>query len=71
MARYDFIAVYMLASRRNGTLYTGVTSDSPTRIYMHREGRIPGFTQDYACKTLVWCERHGFMHEAITRENRR
>lgn len=68
MARYDFIAVYMLASKRNGTLYTGVTSDLPARIHLHREGQIEGFTQKYGCKTLVWFEQHWRMDEAIKRE---
>jgi putative endonuclease len=68
MARYDFIAVYILASRRNGTLYAGVTSDLPPRIQLHREGQVPGFTQKYGCKTLVWYEQHSYMHEAIKRE---
>jgi putative endonuclease len=68
MARYDFIAVYIVASKRNGTLYTGVTSDLPPRIQLHREGQVPGFTQEYGCKTLVWYEQHSYMHEAIKRE---
>ncbi len=68
MARYDFIAVYILASSRNGTLYTGVTSDLAPRIQMHREGQAAGFTQTYGCKTLVWYEQHSYMHEAIKRE---
>jgi putative endonuclease len=68
MARYDFIAVYILASKRNGTLYTGVTSDLAPRIQMHREGQVSGFTQTYGCKTLVWYEQHSYMHEAIKRE---
>jgi putative endonuclease len=68
MARYDFIAVYILASKRNGTLYTGVTSDLAPRIQLHREGQVEGFTQTYGCKTLVWFEQHSYMHEAIKRE---
>ena len=68
MARYDFIAVYILANKRNGTLYTGVTSDLPPRIQLHREGQVEGFTQKYACKLLVWFEQHNLMHEAIKRE---
>ncbi len=68
MARYDFIAVYILASKRNGTLYTGVTSDLAPRIQLHREGQVEGFTQTYGCKTLVWYEQHSYMHEAIKRE---
>jgi putative endonuclease len=68
MARYDFIAVYILASKRNGTLYTGVTSDLLPRIQLHRESQIEGFTQKYGCKLLVWYEQHSAMHEAIKRE---
>ena len=68
MARYDFIAVYILANKRNGTLYTGVTSDLAPRIQLHREGHVEGFTQTYGCKTLVWFEQHSYMHEAIKRE---
>ena len=65
MARYDFIAVYIVASQRNGTLYTGVTSDLPLRALLHREGKVPGFTQKYDCKLLVWFEQHSFMADAI------
>ena len=68
MARYDFIAVYIMANKRNGTLYTGVSSDLVPRVQLHREGRVPGFTQDYDCKLLVWFEQHNYMHEAIKRE---
>jgi len=68
MTRYDFIAVYILASKRNGTLYTGVSSDLAPRIQLHREGQVPGFTQKYGCKLLVWYEPHQQMHTAITRE---
>ncbi|MDX2275232.1 MAG: GIY-YIG nuclease family protein [Hyphomonadaceae bacterium] len=68
MARYDFIAVYIMASKRNGTLYTGVTSDLPPRVQLHRDGQVPGFTQKYGCKTLVWFEQHDTMPAAIKRE---
>lgn len=68
MARYEFIAVYIMASRRNGTLYIGVTSDLPKRAYEHREGLIDGFASRYGCKLLVWFEQHQQMHTAITRE---
>jgi len=61
-------AVYIVASRRNGTLYTGVTSDLPQRAYQHREGMLSGFTARYGCKTLVWYELHSRMHDAIARE---
>ena len=63
-------AVYLLASRRNGTLYVGVTSDMIGRIYQHREGLVPGFTRDYGVKMLVWFEQHATMEEAILREKR-
>ena len=71
MMQRDFQpAVYVLASRRNGTLYTGVTSDLPGRIYQHRTGLIRGFTRDYGVKTLVWFELHDTMDGAIVREKR-
>ena len=57
-----------MASRQNGTLYTGVTSKLSRRVYEHREGLIPGFTDDYGCKLLVWYEHHERMDEAIARE---
>ena len=61
-------AVYIMANRRNGTLYTGVTSDLLGRGYEHREGLVPGFTKRYACKLLVWYELYGAMVDAIARE---
>jgi predicted GIY-YIG superfamily endonuclease len=61
-------AVYIMASRRNGTLYTGVTSNLPRRAFEHREGLIPGFTRRYGCKLLVWYELHHTMVGAIARE---
>ncbi len=50
--------VYIMASRRNGTIYIGVTSDLPARVHQHRNGLIEGFTKDYGCKLLVWFEAH-------------
>ncbi len=61
-------AVYIMASLRNGTLYTGVTSDLPRRAFEHREGLIEGFTKKYNCKLLVWYEVHETMEAAILRE---
>jgi putative endonuclease len=61
-------AVYILASRRNGTLYIGVTSDLPGRIWQHKNDVIKGFTQKYAVHTLVYCELHAEMPAAIARE---
>ncbi len=62
--------VYLLASRKNGTLYCGVTRDLTARTWTHREGDIPGFTSRYGVKRLVWYEAHTDIHEAIKREKR-
>jgi len=62
--------VYLLASKRNGTLYTGVTSNLIGRIHQHRAGAVRGFTRDYRVKMLVWFEQHPTMDSAITREKR-
>ena len=61
-------AVYILASQRNGTLYIGVTSNLPKRVWEHREGVVDGFSKDYGVKNLVWYEIHGSAEAAITRE---
>ncbi len=60
--------VYIMASKRNGTLYAGVTSNLAERAWQHRAGIVPGFTKRYGCKLLVWYERHEQMDEAISRE---
>lgn len=60
-------AVYIMASRRNGTLYTGVTSNLVQRAWQHREG-VGGFTKKYGCKLLVWFENGDTMEGAISRE---
>ena len=62
--------VYIVASRRNGTIYTGVTSDLLGRIAQHRAKTIPGFTAEYGCTQLVWFEVHSEMEPAILREKR-
>lgn len=61
-------AVYILASKRNGTLYTGVTSNLPQRIWQHRQGMGSGFAARYGCTLLVWFELHDEMIAAIARE---
>ena len=61
-------AVYIMANRRNGTLYTGVTSNLVQRVYQHRQGLAPGFASRYGCKTLVYYEMHQDMLAAIARE---
>ncbi len=60
--------VYMLASRRNGTLYVGVTSDLIKRIWEHKSDVVDGFTKRYGVHTLVWYEVHEEMLPAIARE---
>jgi len=60
--------VYILASRRNGTLYTGVTSDLVQRIWQHKNDLVEGFTKKYGVHTLVWYELHDTMQPAIERE---
>ncbi len=57
-----------MANKRNGTLYTGVTSNLGQRIWQHREGIADGFTKRYGCKLLVWYEVHETMETAILRE---
>ena len=60
-------ACYIMASKRNGTLYTGVTSDLIQRVWQHKEG-LGGFTAQHGCKILVWYEVHSEMEHAILRE---
>ena len=60
--------VYIMASARHGTLYTGVTSHLIQRVCQHRDGRFGGFTDRYGVKCLVWFDLAGTMHDAITRE---
>ena len=61
-------AVYMMANKRNGAIYTGVTSKLAQRVWQHREGVADGFTKRYGCKMLVWFEMHENMECAILRE---
>jgi len=63
-------ATYILASRRNGTLYVGVTNDLIGRIWQHRNHAVPGFTHRHRVTCLVWYELHETMDAAITREKR-
>ncbi len=60
--------VYLLASGKYGTLYTGVTSDLIKRVYEHKESLVDGFTKKYKVHQLVYYEAHGDVHEAILRE---
>lgn len=63
-------AVYMMASRRRGTIYIGVTSDLLGRVSQHRECVHDGFTKRYGVKRLVWFEWHDGIEAAIHREKR-
>ena len=60
--------VYIMANRKNGTIYIGVTSDLVGRAFAHREGLIPGFTRKYGCKLLVWFAAYDDLQEARRRE---
>ncbi|MBL1320603.1 MAG: GIY-YIG nuclease family protein [Methylophaga sp.] len=62
--------VYMLANKKNGTLYIGVTSDIIKRIWEHKNDLVEGFTQKYHIHNLVWFELHENMDSAITREKK-
>jgi putative endonuclease len=63
-------AVYILASKRNGTLYIGVTSDLAKRVGEHKNDMVQGFSQRYRVHRLVWYEMHDSMESAIVREKR-
>ncbi|MCK4586191.1 MAG: GIY-YIG nuclease family protein [Gammaproteobacteria bacterium] len=62
--------VYILASKRNGTLYTGVTSSLLKRVWEHKNNVVEGFTKKYGVHALVWCEVSETMESAILREKR-
>ena len=70
MARFDYIAVYILANRKNGTLYVGVTSDLITRMEQHRSGYGSVFTAKYKTWRLVHDEPYETMEPALAREKR-
>jgi putative endonuclease len=66
----DRYAVYIMASRRNGTLYVGVTNNLAVRSHQHRTGGGSAFTRKYGVTRLVWYEFHSDINEAILREKR-
>lgn len=70
MARYDFIAVYMLANRKTGTLYVGSTSDLVQRMEQHRLGKGSEFAAAHGCDRLVWYQRYEAMEPALAHERR-
>lgn len=65
---YKNFFVYILASQKNGTLYIGVTSDLPKRVWEHKNKVVEGFTEKYDVDKLVWFEQHDNAESAITRE---
>ncbi len=68
MHRDGIIAVYIMASRKNGTLYTGMTSDLARRAFEHRESALNGFTKRYGVHRLVWYESFELITAAMQRE---
>jgi len=60
--------VYLLASKGNGTLYTGVTLNPVKRVWEHKQHAVEGFTRKYGVSNLVWYEVHETMESAIRRE---
>lgn len=68
MSRERSPCVYIVASAPRGTLYIGVTSNLPARVWQHSNGQVDGFTKRYRLHTLVWYEVHDGMESAILRE---
>jgi len=68
MARFDFIATYIMANRKTGAIYTGSAPDLPTRAGQHKQGVGSSFTWQYQCFTLVWFEKFEAMTQAVKRE---
>ena len=66
LCKYPY--VYIMASKRNGTLYIGVTSDLPARVWQHKNNLSEGFTKQYEVHQLVYFEEHGEMLLAMERE---
>ena len=63
-----FIATYMMANRRNGAIYTGMTANLTARVWKHRNGVFDGFSKQYGCTRLVWYQRFVWVTSAIRRE---
>ena len=68
MAKMKNYYIYILASRKNGTLYIGVTNDLVRRVSEHKKGEVTGFTQKYHVNELVYFERYSMINDAIRRE---
>jgi putative endonuclease len=70
MARFDFIAAYIMANRHNGAVYVGSTADLPVRVGQHKQGVGALHTAKYKCFDLVWYERFESMSYAAAKERR-
>ena len=70
MARYEFIAAYLLTNRKNGTLYAGSTSDLVQRMEQHKLGQGSKFAAAHGCDRLVWYQRYETMEPALAQERR-
>lgn len=70
MVRFEFVAAYIMANRKYGTLYSGSTSDLLRRVEEHKSGRGSHFTAKYICNRLVWFEPFQMMGDAIQKERR-
>jgi putative endonuclease len=68
LSAMDAAWVYILASQKNGTLYVGVTSNLPARVWQHKHEQVESFTNKYGVKLLVYFERHDRMLDALARE---
>ena len=68
MKQRKIFSVYILASKKNGTIYIGVTSDIRRRIYEHKNDLIEGFTKKYKVHDLVYYESYGYINDALIRE---
>ena len=62
--------IYILANKKNGTLYRGVTNDIVRQVFEHRQGFVDGFSQKYDLKTLVYFDSFESIYDAITMEKR-
>ena len=65
-----FIATYMMAKGRNGTIYVGMTANLRARVWKHRQGLFEGYSKEHGCTRLVWFERYEWVVQAIRREKR-
>jgi len=70
MVTFKIYYVYILASKRNGTLYIGITNNLKRRIFEHKSKHVKGFTKKYNVNQLVYFEQHTDVREALTREKR-